>query len=49
MRTLAAVLLLSVLPPFMQTTDRKADRKQPSPTVFQADEGDRWMLLGDKR
>jgi hypothetical protein len=48
MRTLAAVLLLSVLPLFMQTTDPKADRKQPSPTVFQADEGDRWMLLGDK-
>jgi quercetin dioxygenase-like cupin family protein len=22
--------------------------KQPTPTVFQADEGDRWMLLGDK-
>src|SRR5579863_2548300 len=22
--------------------------KQPTPTVFQADQGDRWMLLGDK-
>jgi hypothetical protein len=22
--------------------------KQPTPTVFQADEGDRWMLLGKK-
>jgi mannose-6-phosphate isomerase-like protein (cupin superfamily) len=22
--------------------------KEPTPTVFQADEGDRWMLLGDK-
>lgn len=22
--------------------------KPPTPTVFQADEGDRWMLLGDK-
>jgi hypothetical protein len=26
----------------------KAVPKQPTPTVFQADEGDRWMLLGDK-
>jgi quercetin dioxygenase-like cupin family protein len=30
------------------TTDSKAVPKQPTPTVFQADEGDRWMLLGDK-
>jgi len=25
-----------------------AGPKEPTPTVFQADEGDRWMLLGDK-
>jgi hypothetical protein len=30
------------------TTDSKAVPKQPTPTVLQADEGDRWMLLGDK-
>jgi len=30
------------------TADSKAVPKQPTPTVFQADEGDRWMLLGDK-
>src|ERR1700693_101164 len=30
------------------TTDSRAVPKQPTPTVFQADEGDRWMLLGDK-
>jgi len=28
--------------------DSKAMPKKPTPTVFQADEGDRWMLLGDK-
>jgi len=50
MRTLAYVLLLlpAVLPLFGQKTDSKADPKEPTPTVFQADEGDRWMLLGDK-
>ncbi len=30
------------------TTDSKPVPKQPTPMVFQADEGDRWMLLGDK-
>ena len=30
------------------TTNAKPVPKQPTPTVFQADEGDRWMLLGDK-
>jgi quercetin dioxygenase-like cupin family protein len=30
------------------TPDSKAVPKQPTPTVFQADEGDHWMLLGDK-
>jgi quercetin dioxygenase-like cupin family protein len=30
------------------TTDSKPVAKQPTPTVVQADEGDRWMLLGDK-
>src|SRR5215467_267852 len=49
MRTLAAVLLLLRAVLFGQTTDSKADPKQPTPTVFQADEGDRWMLLGDKQ
>jgi hypothetical protein len=49
MRTLAYVLLLpAVLPLFGQTTDSKADPKQPTPTVSQAGDGDRWMLLGDK-
>ena len=50
MRTLAFVLLLlsAVLPLFGQTADSKADPKQPTPTVFQAGDGDRWMLLGDK-
>src|SRR5215470_7515475 len=49
MRTLAAVLLLLRAVLFGQTTDSKADPKQPTPTVFQAEEGDRWMLLGDKQ
>jgi len=51
MRTLAYVLLLlpAVLPLFGQKTDSKADPKEPTPTVFQADEGDRWMLLGTNR
>jgi len=50
MRTLAAVLLLlsAALPLFAQTTHSKTASKQPTPTVFQADEGDRRMLLGDK-
>jgi quercetin dioxygenase-like cupin family protein len=50
MRTFAAVLLLltAVLPLFGQTNDSKAEPKQPTPIVFQADEGDRWMLLGIK-
>ena len=50
MRTLTAVLLLltAVLPLFSQTSDSKVEPRQPTPTVFQADEGDRWMLLGDK-
>jgi quercetin dioxygenase-like cupin family protein len=48
MRTFAAVLLLAVLPLLIQMTDPKAGPKQPTPTVFQADEGDRWMLLGEK-
>jgi quercetin dioxygenase-like cupin family protein len=30
------------------TTDSNQAPKQPTPTVFQADEGDRWMLLGKK-
>lgn len=31
------------------TTDSKVVPKQPTPTVFQADEGDRWVLLGTSR
>jgi len=31
-----------------QTADSKPVPKQPTATVFQADEGDRWMLLGQK-
>src|SRR5262249_19858339 len=41
-------VLLLLLPLYGQTTDSKADPKQPTPTVFQADEGDHWILLGDK-
>jgi len=29
-------------------TNANSAPKQPTPTVFQAEEGDRWMLLGDK-
>ena len=29
-------------------SDAKAALKEPTPTVFQAGEGDHWMLLGDK-
>lgn len=29
-------------------TDSKTVPKGPTPTVFQSDQGDRWMLLGDK-
>lgn len=29
-------------------TDSKVAPRQPTPTVFQADEGDRWMLIGKK-
>ena len=56
---LASLLLLAALALLAQsqprdaqgrteTTDSKIVSKQPTPTVFQADEGDRWMLLGDK-
>jgi quercetin dioxygenase-like cupin family protein len=31
-----------------RTTDSKSAPKQPIPTVFQADEGDRWLLIGKK-
>lgn len=34
--------------PHPATADSKTARQEPTPTVFQADEGDRWMLLGDK-
>ena len=30
------------------TRETKLAPKEPTPTVFQADEGDRWMLLGQK-
>ena len=56
---LASLLLLAALALLAQsqprdaqgrteTTDSKIVSKQPTPTVLQADEGDRWMLLGDK-
>ena len=50
MRTLAAVLLLLSTAPsiFAQMTESKPAPKEPTPTVFQANEGDRWMLLGTK-
>ena len=50
MGTLAVVLLLlpAVLPVFGQTTDSKPAPKEATPTVFQANEGDLWMLLGVK-
>jgi hypothetical protein len=37
-----------VRPRRTETTDSKTVPKQPTPAVLQADEGDRWMLLGDK-
>jgi quercetin dioxygenase-like cupin family protein len=39
----------STVAPKRENTDSKAAPKEPTPTVFQADEGDRWMLLGDKQ
>lgn len=50
MRTLAAVLLPALGPLSLsaQMTESKPAPKEPTPTVFQADEGDRWMLLGTK-
>lgn len=32
----------------MLASNAKSALKEPTPTVFQAAEGDRWMLLGDK-
>jgi quercetin dioxygenase-like cupin family protein len=37
-----------MLPLSAQTTDSNSAASKSTPTVFQADEGDRWMLLGDK-
>ena len=31
-----------------ENASKSASVKQPTPTVFQADEGDRWLLLGQK-
>jgi quercetin dioxygenase-like cupin family protein len=52
--TTVTLLAQTALPP-ASTANRQApnansaaEPKQPTPTVFQADEGDRWMLLGDK-
>ena len=44
----ALILLLSALRLLAQISHSTPTPKHPSPTVFQADEGDRWMLLGDK-
>jgi len=45
---LAVAQTESTVAPKSESTDSKAAPKKPTPTVFQADEGDRWMLLGDK-
>lgn len=57
---LASLLLLATIPLSAQTTAAPSANniqaptnsqpmpKQPTPTVFQADEGDRWMLVGKK-
>lgn len=54
---LAALPLFSQSSPLASSKDggksgspanSKPALKQPTPTVFQADEGDHWMLLGDK-
>jgi len=45
---LAVAQTESTVAPKSESTDSKAAPKEPTPTVFQADEGDRWMLLGDK-
>jgi len=50
MRTFACslVLFFAALALLAQTTGSKPAPKPPTPTVFQADQGDRWMLLGTK-
>ena len=40
------LVLSPTLPLLAQVTDSNSGKS--TPTVFQADEGDRWMLLGDK-
>ena len=49
-RVVIPVLLVFslTLPLSAQTTDSNSAASKATPTVFQADEGDRWMLLGDK-
>jgi len=45
---LASFLFLAAVPLFATAQPAKPEPRQPTPTVFQADEGDRWMLLGQK-
>lgn len=49
-RNIIPILLvfLVTLPLSTQTTDSHSAASKSTPTVFQADEGDRWMLLGNK-
>jgi quercetin dioxygenase-like cupin family protein len=49
-RVLAPILLVLsfAVPVSAQAIDANLTPSKATPTVFQADEGDRWMLLGDK-
>ena len=49
-RVLAPILLVLsfAVPVSFQTADANLTDSKATPAVFQADEGDRWMLLGDK-
>ena len=49
-RVLAPILLVLsfAVPVSTQTSDANPMPSKAAPAVFQADEGDRWMLLGDK-
>jgi quercetin dioxygenase-like cupin family protein len=51
-RSFALVLMLAAASegraPGGGSQQPSATRKEPTPTVFQAEEGDRWMLLGEK-
>jgi quercetin dioxygenase-like cupin family protein len=45
---LASFLFAALVPSLAQSQQATPAPKRPTPAVFQADEGDRWMLLGDK-